>query len=57
MLKNTPKKYLSRSLALVSAYPVIGAAAVTSCFIPRASVLCDSICHLTFAVLAYQYFW
>lgn len=56
-MHNTPRQFKARTLLLNSAYPLVAVAAVISILVPKAIVLCDTICHLTFAVLAYQFYW
>lgn len=55
--KSTPARLLGRTIIMNSAYLIVATAAVASLLVPSAMVIADSVCHLTFAVLAYQYFW
>lgn len=56
VLRITPTKYLARTLMLCGVYSIIGTAALTSLIAYPAALFCDSICHFTFTVGAYQFF-
>lgn len=56
ILKHTPAEYRARTLILSSVYVIIGLATFVSLIAYQAFVFCDSVCHFTFVVCAYQYF-
>lgn len=56
ILRNTPTKYLARTLILCGVYTIVGSAALVSLIAYRAFVFCDSVCHFAFLLCAYQYF-
>lgn len=56
ILRNTPSEYRARTLLLCSVYIIVGLAAFTSLIAYQAFVFCDSVCHFTFLLCAYQYF-
>lgn len=56
ILRHTPTKYLARTLMLCGIYTIVGSAAMVSLIAYRAFVFCDSVCHFTFLLCAYQYF-
>lgn len=51
------KQFTARTLILLAYYPVVATAALVSISIPKAIILCDTVCHLAFTVCAYQFFW
>lgn len=57
VMSNTPRKFKGRTLLMNTAYPLVGMACVISILVPKAIVFCDTICHFTFVVLAYQFYW
>lgn len=57
VLRNTPKQLIERTLLMNSAYIIVATACVASLLVPSAMVIGDSVCHLTFAMLGYQFFW
>lgn len=56
IIGNTPTKYRTRTLLLCAVYIIVGAAAFISLLAYEAFVFCDSVCHFTFLLCAYQYF-
>lgn len=56
ILRSTPKQLVERTLLMNSAYPIVATASVASLLVPSAMVIGDSVCHLTFAMLGYQFF-
>lgn len=56
ILRNTPTIHLARTLMLCGIYTIVGSAALVSLIVYRAAVFCDSVCHFTFVICAYQYF-
>lgn len=57
IIRNTPTNFLARTMTLVGIYPVVGMAALTSVLVPKAIIFCDTICHISFTICAYQFFW
>lgn len=56
ILRYTPAEYRARTLILCSVYSIIGLATFVSLVAYQAFVFCDSVCHFTFLLCAYQYF-
>lgn len=56
ILRYTPAEYRARTLILCSVYVIIGLATFVSLVAYQAFVFCDSVCHFTFVLCAYQYF-
>lgn len=56
ILRHTPSEYRARTLLLCSVYMIVGLAAFISLIVYQAFVFCDSVCHFTFLLCAYQYF-
>lgn len=56
ILRYTPAEYRARTLLLCSIYVIIGLATFVSLVAYQAFVFCDSVCHFTFVLCAYQYF-
>lgn len=50
------KQFTTRTLILLSYYPIVGAAALISIILPKAIILSDTICHFSFTICAYQFF-
>ncbi|KAJ6632614.1 Organic solute transporter alpha-like protein [Pseudolycoriella hygida] len=56
ILRNTPKKFISRTLFLCGFYSILSASAYTSMMVPRAFLFCDGITLVTFGIAVYEFF-
>lgn len=56
ILRRTPTEYRARTLLLCAVYSIVGVTAFISLVAYRAFVFCDSVCHFTFLLCAYQFF-
>lgn len=56
ILRHTPTNYKARTLLLCGVYTIVAFAALVSLIVYRAAVFCDSVCHYTFVLCAYQFF-
>lgn len=55
-LRNTPPRYLARTLVLCGVYTIVGGAALLSLIAYRSMIFCESLCHFAFVLCAYQFF-
>lgn len=56
ILRNTPKKFVSRTLLLCGIYTIVAASSLTSILVPRALLFCESVSVVTFGLCSYQFF-
>ncbi|XP_058129157.1 organic solute transporter alpha-like protein [Anopheles ziemanni] len=56
ILHRTPKQFKTKSVLLLSIYPLITLFSVVSIAVPRAFFLCDTVMHVYFMVCAYVFF-
>ncbi|KFB37455.1 AGAP001974-PA-like protein [Anopheles sinensis] len=56
ILHRTPKQFKTKSVLLLTIYPLITLFSVVSIAVPRAFFLCDTVMHVYFMVCAYVFF-
>ncbi|XP_041762182.1 organic solute transporter alpha-like protein [Anopheles merus] len=56
ILHRTPKQFKTKSILLLTIYPLITLFGVVSVAVPRAFFLCDTVMHVYFMICAYVFF-
>lgn len=57
ILRDTPKRFVSRTYLLCGIYTIVAGSALTSMLVPRALLFCESLSVITFTLCSYQFFW
>ncbi|XP_053671214.1 organic solute transporter alpha-like protein [Anopheles nili] len=56
ILHRTPKQFKTKSILLLTIYPLVTLFGVVSISVPRAYFLCDTVMHVYFMICAYVFF-
>uniref|UniRef100_A0A182TBW7 Uncharacterized protein n=1 Tax=Anopheles maculatus TaxID=74869 RepID=A0A182TBW7_9DIPT len=56
ILHRTPKQFKTKSILLLTIYPLVTLFGVVSISVPRAFFLCDTVMHVYFMICAYVFF-
>ncbi|XP_058823915.1 organic solute transporter alpha-like protein [Topomyia yanbarensis] len=56
VLKQTPKRFKSKTIILLNIYPVVTALAIVSILIPKSYFICDTVSHIYFMICAYVFY-
>ncbi|XP_055643180.1 organic solute transporter alpha-like protein [Toxorhynchites rutilus septentrionalis] len=55
VLRQTPKRFKSKTIVILIIYPIVTALAIVSILIPKSYFICDSVSHIYFMITAYVF--
>ncbi|XP_055544539.1 organic solute transporter alpha-like protein [Wyeomyia smithii] len=56
VLRQSPKRFKTKTIIVLLIYPVVAALAIISILIPKAYFICDTVSHIYFMICAYVFY-